>query len=120
MPELQLSWVRSQHPPTQWNLRGGDEAVLNKVLEKSKKDWISYRKSLIIIFYLYLYFRLSSANFLLLVSVALSWEFVLAVLGMSCDLFKQPLSCPVNSYKYGLTFNIPSTVFPVIQQKAYS
>jgi hypothetical protein len=21
MPKLQLSWVRSQHPPTQWNLR---------------------------------------------------------------------------------------------------
>jgi hypothetical protein len=33
----QQSWVRSQHPPTQWNLRGG--IVLNKVLfKKSKKS----------------------------------------------------------------------------------
>jgi hypothetical protein len=29
-------WVRSQHPPTQWNLRGGNKAVLNKVYKKDK------------------------------------------------------------------------------------
>jgi hypothetical protein len=27
----QQSWVRSQHPPTQWNLRAADDAVLNSV-----------------------------------------------------------------------------------------
>jgi hypothetical protein len=32
-----MSWVRSQHPPTQWNLRGADEAVLNIVHKKEKK-----------------------------------------------------------------------------------
>ncbi len=31
MPKSQQSWVRSQHPPTQWNLRAADEAVLNTV-----------------------------------------------------------------------------------------
>jgi hypothetical protein len=31
MPKSQQSWVRSQHPPTQWNLRGARYAVLNKV-----------------------------------------------------------------------------------------
>ncbi len=34
----ELSWVRSQHPPTQRNLRGGDEAVLNKVQKNQKKS----------------------------------------------------------------------------------
>jgi len=35
MPKSQLSWVRSQHPTTQWNLRGANEAILlNKVLKK--------------------------------------------------------------------------------------
>ncbi len=33
MPKSQLSWVRSQHPPTQWNLRGGRWSILNKVLK---------------------------------------------------------------------------------------
>jgi hypothetical protein len=33
MPKSQLSWVRSQHFP----LRTADEAVLNKVMKKSKK-----------------------------------------------------------------------------------
>jgi hypothetical protein len=29
-----IAWVRAQHPPTQWNLRGAaDEEVLNKVLK---------------------------------------------------------------------------------------
>jgi hypothetical protein len=37
MPKSQLSWIRSQHPPTQWNLRGGRWSSLNKVLKKSKK-----------------------------------------------------------------------------------
>jgi hypothetical protein len=32
------SWFRSQHPPTQWNLRGGKEAMLNKVHKKIKKS----------------------------------------------------------------------------------
>jgi hypothetical protein len=31
MPKSQQSWIRSQHPPTQWNLRAADEAVLNTV-----------------------------------------------------------------------------------------
>jgi hypothetical protein len=30
----QPSWIRSQFPLTQWNLRGADEAVLNKVHKK--------------------------------------------------------------------------------------
>jgi hypothetical protein len=34
---LQRSWVRSQHPSAQWNLRAADEAVLNNVLNKSEK-----------------------------------------------------------------------------------
>ncbi len=39
MPKSQQSWVRSQHPPTQWNLRGAaDEAVLNTVHRKKKKE----------------------------------------------------------------------------------
>jgi hypothetical protein len=35
-----MPWVRSQHPPTQWNLRGRDEAVLNNLHKKkiSKKS----------------------------------------------------------------------------------
>ncbi len=37
MPKSQQSWVRSQHAPTQWNLRGGaDEAVVNNI-HKNKK-----------------------------------------------------------------------------------
>jgi hypothetical protein len=37
MPKPQQSWDRSQHPPTQWNLRGApDEAVLNNVYKKKK------------------------------------------------------------------------------------
>ncbi len=35
MPKSQQSWVRSQHPPTQWNLGAADEAVLNTVHEKN-------------------------------------------------------------------------------------
>ncbi len=31
------SLVQSQHPPTQWNLRAADEAVLNKVIKKDEK-----------------------------------------------------------------------------------
>ncbi len=45
MPKSQLSLVRSQHPPTQWNLRAADEAVLNKVHQKSnikKSDRTQY------------------------------------------------------------------------------
>ncbi len=38
MPKSQLSWVRSQRPPTQWISGAADEAVLNKVLEKSNKN----------------------------------------------------------------------------------
>ncbi len=35
MPKSQLSWVWSQHPPTQWNLRAGRwSRVLNKVHTK--------------------------------------------------------------------------------------
>ena len=34
MPKSQQSWVRSQHPPTQWNLRAADKAVLNIVHRK--------------------------------------------------------------------------------------
>jgi hypothetical protein len=33
VPKSQQSWVRSQHPPIQWNLKGStaaDEALLNK------------------------------------------------------------------------------------------
>jgi hypothetical protein len=37
MYQLQRSWVRSQHPPAQWNLRAADEAVLNIVGKKKKK-----------------------------------------------------------------------------------
>jgi hypothetical protein len=38
MPKLQQSWVRSQLPLTQWNLKGGrDEAVL-KILKNPKKS----------------------------------------------------------------------------------
>jgi hypothetical protein len=34
-----LSWVRSQHPPTQWNLRGAaDEAVLLNKVDKKEKN----------------------------------------------------------------------------------
>jgi hypothetical protein len=36
MPKSQLSWIRSQHPPAQWNLRGADETVMNKVLKNLK------------------------------------------------------------------------------------
>ncbi len=33
------SWVRSQYPPTQWNMRGSiDEAVLNTVHKKIPKN----------------------------------------------------------------------------------
>ncbi len=34
MQKSQQYWDRSQHPPTQWNLRGADEAVLNTELRK--------------------------------------------------------------------------------------
>ncbi len=34
MPKLQLSWVRSQHPPTHWNLRG---VICNSVERSTKK-----------------------------------------------------------------------------------
>ncbi len=43
MLQLQRSWVRSQHPSAQWNLRAADEAVLNIVRKKKKKSpkkWI--------------------------------------------------------------------------------
>ena len=33
MQMLQRPWVEIQHPPTQWNLRGSNEAVLNAVHE---------------------------------------------------------------------------------------
>jgi hypothetical protein len=33
----QQSWVRSQHPPAQWNLGAADEAVLNIVHRKKSK-----------------------------------------------------------------------------------
>ncbi len=36
MHQLQRSWVRSQHPSAQWNLRGGKCAVLNIVRKKIK------------------------------------------------------------------------------------
>jgi hypothetical protein len=36
MHQLQRSWVRSQHPSAQWNLRAADEAVLNIVRTKKK------------------------------------------------------------------------------------
>ncbi len=39
MPKSQHSWVRSQHLPTQWNLRAADEAVLNNVHEKKKSNY---------------------------------------------------------------------------------
>jgi hypothetical protein len=42
MPKLQQSWVRSQHPPTQWKLRGGrwssGETMLNTVNRKKFKN----------------------------------------------------------------------------------
>jgi hypothetical protein len=28
MPKSQLFWARSQHPPTQWNLRGGTRSIV--------------------------------------------------------------------------------------------
>jgi hypothetical protein len=34
MPKSQQSWVRSQHPPTQWDLRAADEAVWNIIKYK--------------------------------------------------------------------------------------
>ncbi len=36
MHQLQLSWVRSQHPSAQWNLGAADEAVLNLEQTKNK------------------------------------------------------------------------------------
>ncbi len=36
MPKSQQSWVLFQHPPTQWNVRAADEAVLNKIQKKIK------------------------------------------------------------------------------------
>ncbi len=35
VPKSQMSWIWSQHPPTQWILRAADEAVLYKVQKKS-------------------------------------------------------------------------------------
>jgi hypothetical protein len=32
-----VAWVQSQHPPTQWNLKDGNEAVLNKEKNPSLK-----------------------------------------------------------------------------------
>jgi len=63
MHQLQRSWVRSQHPSAQWNLRAADEAVLNIVRTKRKNPpkkylkkiyfemscihlWLAYRSSL--------------------------------------------------------------------------
>jgi hypothetical protein len=37
MPKSQQSWVRSQHPPRQWNLGAADEAVLNTVHRKKNQ-----------------------------------------------------------------------------------
>jgi hypothetical protein len=48
MHQLQRSWVRSQHPSAQWNLRGGrgssaeyctkeKEKIPQKILKKKKK-----------------------------------------------------------------------------------
>ncbi len=41
MHQLQRSWVRSQHPSAQGNLRAADEEVLNEVQKKIKcvKRW---------------------------------------------------------------------------------
>jgi hypothetical protein len=36
MLRSQLSWIRSQHPPTQWNLRGGRKG--STYIKKSKKS----------------------------------------------------------------------------------
>jgi hypothetical protein len=33
LPKSHLSWVESQHPPTQWNLMTADETVLKKALK---------------------------------------------------------------------------------------
>ncbi len=38
MPKLQQSWVRSQHPPTQWNLRGGRCSSVEYSTEKKKNQ----------------------------------------------------------------------------------
>jgi hypothetical protein len=40
MPKTPQSWVQSQHPPTQWNMTGGDKVVLNKVPGFEKKEKI--------------------------------------------------------------------------------
>jgi hypothetical protein len=46
MPKSQQSWVLSQHPPTQWNLKGAaDEAVLNNVHQKKITNKIPFKKN---------------------------------------------------------------------------
>ncbi len=37
MPKSQQSWVRSQHPPTQWNLRGGRWSSVEPVHRKKSQ-----------------------------------------------------------------------------------
>jgi hypothetical protein len=51
MPKSQQSWVRSQHPLIQWNLRMADEAVLNKVHKNTQKIKKSPITSLLVHFY---------------------------------------------------------------------
>jgi hypothetical protein len=50
MPKSQQSWVRSQHPPTQWNLRGGRESSIEiQYIEKKSKKIPLLNKSQILI-----------------------------------------------------------------------
>jgi hypothetical protein len=51
MPKSQLSWVRSQHPPTQWKWGAADEAVLNNEHKKKKK-----RKKIFFVFFSHRFF----------------------------------------------------------------
>jgi hypothetical protein len=41
MPKAQQSWVRSQHPPTQWNLRGGRWSSVEYRMWKKRKPCVS-------------------------------------------------------------------------------
>jgi hypothetical protein len=40
MPKAQQSWVRSKHPPTQWNLRGGRWISVEYTDKKEKKIFL--------------------------------------------------------------------------------
>jgi hypothetical protein len=57
MPNSQQSWVRFQHPPTQWNLRSANEAVLNNIKRKNQKK-IPIHPCLLHTFSLHFYFDL--------------------------------------------------------------